>query len=147
MVYNISSPFKTKSFKWFFVSVKKQIKPLYCFCKNKVWNIKVPFWSSSLSIPSSPHTFKKLIVHWYNRVHIPAHLRFGSKHFSRGYCVLERICVRASIREKADSSRWCGGLETAHMKQQECSSLGFYFHHAVNWGPALRDKRKTLLVF
>lgn len=78
---------------------------------------------SSLSIPSSSRTFQKFIVHWYKRVHIPAYLRFGSKHFSKSNCVLERVCVRAALEKiltvLGDVVGWrqhtCSSRNAAHL--------------------------------
>lgn len=114
MVHNPSSPFKTESSKWF-ICVKEQIKPPYCFCKNKVWNLKDPVWSSCVSIPSPLHTFQTVIIYSYKS----AHLKFASKYFKKGYFVLEKACDTAALEKMLT-----GLGSVVGWRQQECGSLG-----------------------
>lgn len=82
---------------------------------------------SSLSIPSSSRTFQKFIVHWYKRVHIPAYLRFGSKHFRRSNCVLERVCVRAALEKILTVLRDVVGWRQHTCSSRNAAHLAFSF--------------------
>lgn len=113
-------------FQVIYVSVKKNSKTPYYFSKNNVWKSKETFWNCSLSVPSSSHDIQKCLIHWYNRVHIPAHFVYGSEHFRSSCSVLERVCVLIySIRKNPNLVIWWDRESTRTSRQASCLVFTF----------------------